>query len=206
MKIILFRHGEKQRKDFAIASDKNDISLTDLGIAQINKLAQTLSKNFPSLKSSPIIYSSPYKRSFQSAEIIKSVLNIREIVTVPEFGELYAYTNFQESLDFRKNFQARAMQNLDWISPETHTSFKSLIFIFLNKLKEISLKNPSETILVSTHGGIIRNTVYFLNPKTKPNDDVIEQSKIHEGGYTVLNYDGQNFTVDQFDIYNHLKY
>ncbi len=204
MKIILFRHGEKQRKDFTIASDKYDIGLTNLGISQVNKLAKTLAKNFPSLKSSPIIYSSPYKRTIQSAEIIKSVLNIKEIVTFPEFGELYAYTNFQDPLKIRKNFQAMAMQNLDWISPETKISFKNLIFNFLNKLKEISSQNPNKVILVSTHGGIIRNTVYFLDPKTRPNNDVIEGAKIHEAGYTVLNYDGQNFTVDQFDIHDHL--
>lgn len=205
MKIILFRHGQKQRLESASFDDKNGVSLTDFGITQINKLGQTLAINFPSLKSSRFIYSSPYKRTLQSAEIVKSILNIKEIVIVPEFGELYAYTNFHDPLDFKKDFQARAMQNLDWVSPETHTSFKSLISNFLDKLKEISLNNSSEIILVSTHGGIIRNTIYSLDPKTKPNNDVIEQSKIHEAGYTVLNFDGQNFTVDQFDVHDYLE-
>lgn len=204
MKIILFRHGQKQSLESVFFDDKKGVNLTDLGVTQINKLGQALAINFPSLKSSQFIYSSPYKRTLQSAEIIKSILNIKEIVIVPEFGELYAYTDFHDPIDFRKDFQARAMQNIDWVSPETHNSFKNLISDFLNKLKEISLNNSSDIVLVSTHGGLIRNTVYFLDPKTKPNDDSIEEAKIHEAGYTVLNFDGQNFTVDQFDVHDYL--
>ncbi len=204
MKIIIFRHGEKQRIESTLLDDKKGVGLTDFGIIQVNKLAKALSKNFPSLKSSPIIYSSPYKRTLQSAEIIKSVLNIKEIITVPEFGELMAYTNYQNPIEFRKHLQGLAMQNPDWISPETNNSFKNLISDFLNKLKEISSQNSSEIVLVSTHGGLIRNTVYFLDSKTKPSDDLIEEAKIHEAGYTILNFDGQNFTIDKFDIYDHL--
>jgi len=36
MKIILFRHGEKQKIDSTSVSDKNGVGLTDLGIIQIN--------------------------------------------------------------------------------------------------------------------------------------------------------------------------
>jgi broad specificity phosphatase PhoE len=204
MKIILFRHGEKQRIESTLLDDKKGVGLTDFGIIQVNKLANALSKNFPSLKSSSIIYSSPYKRTLQSAEIIKSVLNIKEIITVPEFGELMAYTNYQNPKEFRKHLQGLAMQNLDWVSPETNNSFKNLISDFLNKLKEISSQNSSEIVLVSTHGGLIRNTVYFLDSKIKPSDDLIEEAKIHEAGYTILNFDGQNFTIDKFDICDHL--
>lgn len=204
MKIILFRHGEKQRIESTNLDDKTGVGLTELGISQVTKLGQALAKNFPSLKSSEIIYSSPYKRCLQSAEIVKSILDIKEIITVPEFSELMAYTNYQNPRDFRKHLQAMAMDNLDWIPSETNISFGTLISNFLNKLKEICKKDPTKTILVSTHGGIIRNTVYFFNPKIKPSIDVIEDTPIHEAGYTVLNFDGQNFTVDQFDVHDHL--
>lgn len=204
MKIILFRHGEKQRIESTNLDDKNGVGLTDLGISQINKLGQTLAKNFPSLKSSSIIYSSPYTRALQSAEIVKSILDIKKIIEVPEFSELMAYNNYQNPRDFRKHLQAMAMDNLDWIPPETNISFRTLISNFLNKLKEIYQKDSTKTLLISTHGGIIRNTIYFLNPKIKPSVDVIEDATISEAGYTILNFDGQNFTIDQFDIHDHL--
>ena len=204
-KIILFRHGEKQKIDSVIADDKRSVGLTDLGIAQINQLSQALAQNFPTLKSSPIIYSSPYARAIQSAEIIKSILNIQEIIVVPEFGEFFAFNNYEIAKDIRQHLQAMAMQNPDWVSPETNISLNHAISNFENKLREICQKDPSGLILISTHGGIIRNIVYSIDPKFRPNNDIIADSKIHEGGYTVLNFDGSDFTIDQFDFFDHLS-
>lgn len=203
-KIILFRHGEKQKIDSVVADDKRSVNLTDLGIIQINQLGQDLIKKFPSLKSSSIIYSSPYTRAVQSAEIVKSILDIKNVAVVPEFGEFYASNNYQLSKEIRKEIQKKAMQNPDWISPETGLSLNDVISKFKNKIKEICQKDSSDLILISTHGGIIRNTVYSLNQELRPNNELIADAKIHEGGYTVLNFDGEDFTVDEFDIHNHL--
>lgn len=203
-KIILFRHGEKQKIDSVVADDKRSVNLTDLGISQINKLGQYLARNFPSLKSSLIIYSSPYIRAIQSAEIVKSILDIKNVVVVPEFGEFYASNNYQLPKEIRKEIQKKAMQNPDWISPETNTSLNNVISKFENKIKEICQKDSSDLILISTHGGIVRNTVYYLNPELRPNDELIADAKIHEGGYTVLNFSGEDFTVDEFDVHNYL--
>lgn len=204
MKIILFRHGEKQKIDSVVVDDKRNVNLTDLGVTQINKLGQALSKIFPSLKSSSIIYSSPYTRAIQSAEIVKSILDIKNIVVVPEFGEFYASNNCQLSKEIRKEIQKKAMQNLDWVSPDTGFSLNQKILEFKNKIKEICQKDPSDLILISTHGGIIRNTVYSLKPELRPNNEIIVDAKIHEGGYTILNFDGKDFIVDEFDVSNHL--
>jgi broad specificity phosphatase PhoE len=203
-KIILFRHGEKQKIDSVVADDKRSVNLTDLGISQINKLGQYLARNFPSLKSSLIIYSSPYTRAIQSAEIVKSILDIKDTVIIPEFGEFYASNNYQSPKEVRKEIQKKAMQNPDWISPETNISLNNVVLEFRNKIKEICQKDLSDLILISTHGGIIRNTVYSLNQELRPNNELIADAKIHEGGYTVLNFDGKNFSVDEFDAHGHL--
>lgn len=96
MKIILFRHGEKER----VSNTKGDISivrLTDNGINQINKLGRVIYEKFPELINCSTIYSSLYARSLQSAQIVQSVLNIKEVVQIPEFGEFTAYNNYQNS-------------------------------------------------------------------------------------------------------------
>lgn len=203
-KIILFRHGEKQKIDSVVVDDKRSVNLTDLGVTQINQLGQALAKKFPSLKSSLIIYSSPYTRAIQSAEIVKSILDIKNVVVVSEFGEFYASNNYQLSKEVRKEIQKKAMQNPDWISPETNASLNSVVLEFRNKIKEICQKDSNDLILISTHGGIIRNTVYSLNQELRPNNELIVDAKIHEGGYTVLNFDGKNFSVDEFDAHDHL--
>lgn len=204
-KIILFRHGEKQKIDSVVADDKRGVNLTDLGVIQINQLGQALSKNFPTLKSSQIIYSSPYTRAIQSAEIVKSILNIKDIIVVSEFGEFYASDDYKKPKEVRNEIKKKAMQNPDWISPETGLSLNQKILEFKDKIKEICQKDSNDLILISTHGGIIRNTVYSLNPKLKPNNELIADAKIHEGGYTVLHFDGKDFTVNEFDVHDYLQ-
>lgn len=204
MKIILFRHGEKQKVDSILVSDKQEVCLTDFGISQIEKLGNILKERFPKLVNSQIIYSSFYARSIQSGQIIKSILNIHQLKSVEEFGEFSAYSNYQNPKEFRDQLQAYAMQHPDYISPETNTSLNQTIYSFLEKIKQIPQKDKPEYLLISTHGGIIRNTVYSLEPKFRPPSELILESKIHEAGYTVLNFDGQNFSVDQFDIHDFL--
>ncbi len=204
MKIILFRHGEKQKIDSAVVSDKQSVHLTDFGISQIEKLGKTLKERFPQLINFPIIYSSLYARSIQSAQIVQSILNIKDIIQIPEFGEFNAYSNYQNPKEFRDQLQAFAMQNPNWISPETNTSLNQVISLFKNKLKEVCSKSSDNLVLISTHSGIIRNTVYALEPKYRPSDDLIGPTKIHEAGYTILDFDGQNFSVDQFDVHDFL--
>ncbi len=204
MKIILFRHGEKQKVDSILVSDKQGVHLTDFGINQIEKLGYILKDRFPQLIDSQTIYSSFYARSIQSGEIVQSILNINKLESLEELGEFSAYSNYKNPKEFRDQLQAYAMQHPDWISPETNNSLNKTIFVFLEKIKQIAQKDNTEYILISTHGGIIRNTVYSLEPKFRPSDDLIGSSKIHEAGYTILNFDGQNFSVDQFDIHDFL--
>lgn len=204
MQIILFRHGEKQRPNLSIFSDIKDVYLTKTGIVQIEKLGQALRKKFPSLIASDIIYSSHYTRAVQSADIIKSILKIKKSEIVPEFGEFIAYTNYQNPYEIRQRIQEMAMQNPEWISPETKTSLNQFISSFQLKITEIYNQSHLDLILIATHGGIIRNFIYTLEPKFRPTDNLIAESKIHEGGYSVLDFDGQTFSVVEFDVHDHL--
>jgi len=200
----MFRHGEKQKVDSINIDDKRNVKLTDLGIDQINKLGKILSERFPLLNSSKIIYSSPYARAIQSGEIVKSILNIQNMILSPEFGEFYTSDNYKKPKEYREQLQEKAMQNPNWISPETGFCLNDAILKFKNKIKEICLNNQNDLILISTHGAIIRNTVYGLEPKFRPDNNVILDSKIHEGGYTILDFDGKNFKVEEFDIHDYL--
>ncbi len=203
MKIILFRHGEKET-----TSDPNgDISIIHLsnnGVNQVKKLSKVLSEKFTQLKNYPVIYSSLYARSIQSAQIVQSFLHIKEVVPVSEFGEFIAYNNYQNSKEIRESIQLQAVQNPNWISPETNQSLSQNINFFTDKIRELCSKSSGDFVLISTHGGIIRHTVYSLKPEYRPNNDFIQQSKIHEAGYTILDYDGNNFSVDEFNVYDYL--
>ena len=204
MKIILFRHGEKQKTESKIVSDKNGVELTDLGISQITKLGNTLKQRFPTLNNFNNIYSSLYRRSIQSAEIVQKILGIVNLVSIPEFGEFNAYSNYLNPKEIREHIQTFALQNPDWIPPETNISLNQAISGFESKIRQLCQQTSDEYLIISTHGGIIRNTVYSIEPKLRPNNDTIGFSKIHEAGCTLLNFDGQNFSVDQFDTHDFL--
>ena len=201
----MFRHGEKQKVDSINIEDKRNVNLTDLGIIQINKLGKVLLKRFPLLKSSKFIYASPFARAIQSGEIVKSILDIQNMILVPEFGEFYASDDYKKPKEYREKLQEKAMQCPEWISPDSGFSLNQKILEFKNKIKEICLNNQNDLILISTHGGIIRNTVYGLEPKIRPDNNVILDSKIHEGGYTIFDFDGENFKVEEFDIHDFLS-
>lgn len=204
MKIILFRHGEKQKTESKVTSDKNGIELTDLGINQITQLGTILKQRFPQLNNSSSIYSSLYRRSIQSAEIIQKILNIQKIISLSEFGEFNAYNNYLNPKEIREHLQSYALQNPDWIPPETNISLNQAISGFEAKIKQLCFQTSDEYLLVSTHGGIIRNTVYSINPQFRPSNELILESKIHEAGYTILDFNGQNFSIDQFDVHDFL--
>lgn len=204
MKIILFRHGEKQKVDSVKADDKRAVRLTDLGIEQITKLGNILRERFPDLESTEIIYSSAYTRAIQSAEIVQLILKIKNILLVSELGEFMATNNYLLSKEIREEMQEKAMKNPDWVSPDVGFSLNQKVSSFENKLKEICQKSKTELVLVSTHGAIIRNTVYNLKPELRPNTEAIAGAKIHEAGYTVLDFDGDNFRVEEFDVHDYL--
>lgn len=205
MKIILFRHGEKQKSNGSVyIDDHRGVKLTDLGIEQVNKLGNILAKRFPVLKSFEVIYSSPYGRTIQSGEIVKSILNINKIVVIPEFSEFFATDNYSLPKEERQKMQTKAMQNPDWMSPDIGFSLNQKVEKFKNKIKEICQKSKTELVLISTHGAIIRHMVYSLEPKLRPSKEIITDSKIHEAGYTVLNFDGENFKVEEFDVHDYL--
>ena len=204
--IILFRHGDKQKISHITNNsigDKHN-ALTLEGIDQITKLGHTLQTRFPSLKNNPYIFSSPFTRSLQSAEIVRNILNIGQILVYPDLAEFYATTDFTQPKDVRERLYTQSMINPDWLPPQGKQTFNQAISKFKQTLIDIANQFPQPIILVSTHGGIVRNTVYSLNPSLKPSDKDIRDAKTALGGYTIFNLKNQVFTVDQFNIHDFL--
>ena len=204
--IILFRHGDKQKFS---SSSNNSIgdkynSLTPEGINQITRLGSTLKHRFPDLKNNPYIFSSPFTRSLQSAEIVRHILNIDQILVYPNLAEFYPTTDFTQAKDIRDHLYAQSMIEPDWLPPQGIQTFNQAISKFKQTIFDIAAEFPQPTILISTHGGIIRNTVYSLAPQLRPADKDISEAKIALGGYTILNLDHHTLTVDQFNLHDFL--
>lgn len=201
MKIFLVRHGDKQNEESTVFTVKMAVVLNRLGIKQIETLAKYLKNNYPELNKLEYIFSSPIQRAVQTAEILRSELKIKEIKISPILAELYPVNDYSVPKDIRDEMFRKALNNIDLVN-ENKTVFRKLILDFLKFLKENYQED--RPMLVSTHGALIRSTIYFLFPKYKPTLDKILESKIHNGGVTILDYDGQNFTLNKFDFADHL--
>lgn len=197
MKIILFRHGEKQKSDSTDTNIRRSVCLTPKGISQIEALGRRLKLLFPKIIGNDYIYSSPYTRTVQSAEIIRSILNIREIIPVKELEEFYPIDDYKMDRKYRQGLMEKALINPEWIGPNGKSLHKSLND-FENFLKNIPESNIA---IVSTHGALIRNLVYRLSPELRPSDDEILHSGIKEGGYTLLEIVNNDIKVIEFNIY-----
>jgi len=195
MKIFLIRHGEKQHIDSTKYSDKINVGLTDLGIKQVKTLAKFLSKNYPQFKNFDLIYSSPITRAAQTGQIIKDILKIKNIEFVEILREFVPTKDYSLNASVRERLYLEAFNNrvFDSLSQKVLDFFKS------------KFNQQTQFLLVSAHGALIRNTIYYLFPKIRPSPDKILDAKIFHGGLTIIDYDGQNFTLEKFNFADYLK-
>lgn len=198
MKIILFRHGQKQKSDSTILEVRRSVCLTSKGITQIKSLSDNLRRDFSQLINSSKIYSSPYPRAIQSAEIVRSFLNISEIIAVPALSEYYAYNNYLPGTQ-REALMEKAMINPAWIPDDGSKSLDTALDEFVNFFDELAVQGDEDLVLISTHGALIRNLVYRISPEYRPSDSEILNAKIKEGGYTFLDYTDKKFQTIKFD-------
>ena len=196
MKIILFRHGEKQESTSTDTDVRRSVCLTPVGISQIEALGGKMKLLFPRLIGSEHIYSSPYTRTVQSAEIIRTILNIREIIPIQELEEFYPIDDYKQKKDYRQGLMKKALLNPEWIGPNGK-SLKTSLDDFENFLRTISEQNIA---IFSTHGALIRNFVYRLSPELRPSDEKILHCGINEGGYTLLELSNNVIKVIEFNI------
>lgn len=199
MKLILFRHGQKQKISSQVYEERRAVCLTKKGISQLESLASTLKRNFPKLIGAEKIYSSPLPRAIQSAEIVRETLEINEIIPVSAFTEYYAFNNYLLSHEERDALMEKAIINLDW-KPEASSPLNQHLLNAEEAIKNIASPANSEYILISTHGALIRNFVYKIAPELKPIDAEILDAKIKEGGYTLIEYTGEEFKLLEFDV------
>jgi broad specificity phosphatase PhoE len=197
MRIFLIRHGQKQSinsKDMVVRSHQ---PLTHLGISQVKKTGLYIKDKYPHLCHKDTIYSSPFVRTVQTAEILRNILAVKGIAIIESLIEYYAHCE-GSLLDTEKhNRKTQALFNLDWKPPNCISVNKHLepIYKFFSKLAQ-----SQEDAVVVSHGAIIRSIAYQLKPELKPTIENIADSKINEAGITVLNAKNAKFSLEEFDI------
>lgn len=198
MKIIIFRHGEKQTSDSQDLFTRRSVLLTKLGLEQIKSLGNKLrAMDLPLDKLK--FFSSPYPRAIQSAEIVRNILGVEEFFIEKSLEEFYGYDDYTRSQEERHEVMRQAMIDPDMIVPVEPNSLNKHLDR-MEKFFEEQSNQGEELLLCSAHGALIRNWAYRLDPNQKPAAEIIKKSSIKNGGYSVFEYGGTEFFLREFDL------
>lgn len=167
MKFIFVRHGETAYNQLKRRMGQRiDESLNETGLEQARELVGKLEDNFD------IIFSSPLKRAKETAEIIAARFNkkfvLSDYLKERDFGSLSgkpyeeAWEEMRKSgFNNPKSADIKQKYNYRPYGGESVDDVKARLEKFIDEVK----KNYSDkTVLVVTHGGIIR-LIHFLHKK-----------------------------------------
>jgi alpha-ribazole phosphatase len=153
-RLLLVRHGDTATDNPEILWGQTDIALNKAGVLQAERLGERLSG-----ESIDEIYSSDLSRALRSAEIIASRHNLyiatskklREI----HFGDIEGMTFGEASRQYPELGKSWYSDDLQFRFPngESISELQERISGFLS---EVVLHNRNGTILIVSHGGLLR--------------------------------------------------
>jgi probable phosphoglycerate mutase len=194
MIIYLIRHGETTGDVENRYGGTYDDHMTERGKASARDLAEKLAD-----KKIEKIYSSPYHRAFETAEIISEKLNLMpEKVEDLRERNAYGILSGLNKQDAAKKFPEEVVDVKDYRKAvqgaEDYTDFVKRFMAALNNL----VKTEFATIAVVTHGGpiymVFREILNF--GEVEVGDCAFGVLKNIDDDWTLLSYDGiKNYTA-----------
>jgi broad specificity phosphatase PhoE len=194
--IYIVRHGETEHNINGIAQGHTDSPLTPDGIKQALDLAQMF-KDIPF----DIAFASDLSRAYKTAGIILSDRNIEviksELLRERNYGvydgrpsKLFKEENM-EMFELLKTIPRKEKRKIKFApSIESDEEIVNRLITFLNKAVE---ENTGKTILITTHGGIMRA---FLNHLDWNGEVDLKAGAIKNTGYIKLKINGDNFLIE----------
>jgi broad specificity phosphatase PhoE len=169
MKLILVRHGETEWNATGRVQGEADIPLNRKGLEQARKVAARL-------KTEPvdIIYSSSMKRARQTTEAIakfhKVPIRYSNLIRERKFGKLGGMPNEE----YRRIREKEGIEFHLFRPPggENYMDLQKRVKKFLAMIRK---KHSSQTVVVVSHGGIIRTIITILTKRPLANVHEIEQ-------------------------------
>lgn len=202
MFIYIFRHGQKQSSDSLDLKVRRGVGLTELGQQQISRLGSHFWDIINPLPD--IIYSSPYPRAIESAKIVGSKCKISSIQVENSLEEFYTFNDYSIPKDERDELMKKAMIDENYKNDSMEHSLREHLDRLVDFLINLEKISKSENIILSSHGATIRNLVYRIDNGYRPSDEDILNSKIQEGGYTILEVSKGNIEVISYNNTMHL--
>ncbi len=191
--IYLVRHGEAEGNAKGIIMGHKDMPLTAQGETQARETSQKLKNvHFDS------IYSSDLARARQTAEIIalekKLAVQTSELLRERSYGihEGKQYEDYAERTKvFFENLRKLSEEARKEVAyPDNIESDPEIISRMITFLREVAVASPGKTVLVVTHGGILRAFLIHIGFAERKGFPDIEN-----GAFIKILSDGIDFIV-----------
>jgi len=195
-RIYITRHGQTEFNVKEIMQGQIDSPLTEEGKAQAKEFAE----KFKNIKFEAI-FSSDLGRAQATAEIInidrQLVINTSKLLRERSFGP-YDGTPSQKFRDenkvlFEKRQTLSEQEKRDFKFYESYESDSQIASRMITALREIAVTYLGKTVLVISHGAIIRALLVHLG---YAQFDELGTRAIGNGAYIMLKCDGTDFFIE----------
>lgn len=200
-KLILVRHGYTSWNEAKKYQGFSDINLNNQGIEEAKKVAKRLS-----YEKIDMIYSSPLKRAFETAEIInenfEKKIHISQCLKEINFGDWEGYT-FEEIGKHYPDLIDKWLEKPADMRPPNGENFRDLQVRAMKVLHEIYDLNRGKNVLIVTHGGLISVIVCHI---LQIGLDELWKFISSNTGITILEEYDNKLLLTTFNEYGHLKF
>lgn len=202
VKLIIVRHGYSVANQERKFSGQMDTPLTEIGVKQAIETADFVLKNYKIDK----IYSSDLSRAVKTAELVSKATGI-DIILDKNLRELDVGSWQNKAIADVKNEFPTSFElyktNVGRGHPDGGEKFSDFMDRTKDAIIKIATENQDKTVLVSTHGGVIRALRCTLNNLSL--DDVIKIPHVANSSITVLEYDNGKWEFTLIGYDNHLS-
>ena len=203
-KLIIIRHGESEANELGVIAGWSDYPLTALGLQQAEETATYLVAN----EQIDVVCSSDLCRASATAKACADKLGLT-VQTYPELRETYC-----------GDWEGITFAELEARDPAEYVVFKRIQLLypipggenlwesgirFYNKALEIVKENEGKTVVIASHGAVIR-VFWALICGTPKEEATAKHEYASNASYSVANFDGERFTPVEYSHDSHLTH
>lgn len=203
VKFVIVRHGFSKGNKEKRFSGQLDLPLDNAGLKQAESIAKYVCQNF----NIDAIYSSDLIRAYDTAKPCADALGL-EISTLKELrevnvGALTGVLIEEVKVRFKEAFE-NYRQNPGTAQFPEGESYGDMLKRALSAVEKIAAENDGKTVLIATHGGVIRSLMAHWS--ALPLERLSEMPLVPNASVSVAQYlDADNVTLTQIGYTDHLE-
>lgn len=202
VKFLIVRHGYSVTNKMQTFAGHLDVELDSIGYEQAEDIRDFIVNNYKV----DAIYSSDLKRAYETARPTATALGL-EIVTDTELRELYVgrwqgMATSEVAEKFPESFHIYKT-NVGEARPDGGETYTELSERADRAFRKIALQNDGKTVMVVTHGGLIRALRCLWNGYCVTTAQSIPH--VPNASVTIVEYDDGKFKFIEVGLSSHLR-